>query len=223
MKRPFGTILKYEDMKDVPAADSGESLVEVGTYDPAILAEYEQHDMRPYTGEQIFVRDTLARKLANVNDALMQSGLRLRVVYGYRHPEVQTLYFNRRKDALRKERARLSEDELTALAHNYTAEPSLGGHPMGAAVDLTMAGKDGMPVDMGTAISDFSTEKIVTDAAGLTSEQVRNRRMLHDAMVAEGFAPYYGEWWHFSYGDKEWAAFYGRPSALFARVNFKFP
>jgi D-alanyl-D-alanine dipeptidase len=34
-------------------------------------------------------------------------------------------------------------------------------------------------------------------------------------MVAAGFAPFYGEWWHFSYGDREWAAVYGEPAALY--------
>ncbi|MDR3125675.1 MAG: hypothetical protein LBU20_01195 [Candidatus Nomurabacteria bacterium] len=27
-------------------------------------------------------------------------------------------------------------------------------------------------------------------------------------MMSQGFAPYDGEWWHFSYGDREWAAWY---------------
>ena len=37
-------------------------------------------------------------------------------------------------------------------------------------------------------------------------------------MVAEGFAPFDGEWWHFSYGDREWAAFYGLSQTLYAHI-----
>lgn len=36
-------------------------------------------------------------------------------------------------------------------------------------------------------------------------QQKENRFLLQDLMLLVGFAPYYGEWWHFSYGDREWA------------------
>lgn len=48
-------------------------------------------------------------------------------------------------------------------------------------------------------------------------EQAQRRSLLHDLMVAEDFAPFYGEWWHFSYGDREWAAFYNVEKAMYAQ------
>ena len=38
-------------------------------------------------------------------------------------------------------------------------------------------------------------------------------------MLEEGFAPYDGEWWHFSFGDKEWAFYYKKDKALFNQIN----
>ena len=74
---------------------------------------------------------------------------------------------------------------------------------------------------MGSSIANYSNLDIIkTYAAGLSANQIANRRRLHDAMIAEGFAPFYGEWWHFSYGDREWAAFYGR-TALYGPVDFR--
>ena len=61
---------------------------------------------------------------------------------------------------------------------------------------------------------------MATYAKGLTDEQIKNRKMLHDLMVEEGFAPFYGEWWHFSYGDREWAAFYDKET-LYAPIDFR--
>lgn len=46
------------------------------------------------------------------------------------------------------------------------------------------------------------------------------RQLLRRAMMSAGFAPFDGEWWHFSYGDKEWARFYRRPGALYDQVAF---
>jgi hypothetical protein len=41
-------------------------------------------------------------------------------------------------------------------------------------------------------------------------------------MVACGFAPSYRKWWHFSYGDREWAAFYNTPSgSLYGPVDIR--
>ena len=37
-------------------------------------------------------------------------------------------------------------------------------------------------------------------------EEVRkNRRLLYHVMSAAGFVNYDGEWWHYSYGDRQWA------------------
>jgi len=42
---------------------------------------------------------------------------------------------------------------------------------------------------------------------------------LREAMVRAGFAPFNGEWWHFSYGDPEWAALWGEPAALYKQLE----
>lgn len=82
-------ILTYDEMASAKPCNSQEPLVNVRKYDSSIIAEHEQSDMQVYTGESILVRDTLARKLATVNKQLKAGdNLRLRVVYGFRHPKV---------------------------------------------------------------------------------------------------------------------------------------
>ncbi len=44
--------------------------------------------------------------------------------------------------------------------------------------------------------------------------------MLRNVMVSVGFAPFDGEWWHFCYGDKEWAVYYNKPAACYAPIEF---
>ncbi|QQR69366.1 MAG: hypothetical protein IPI58_01405 [Alphaproteobacteria bacterium] len=39
-------------------------------------------------------------------------------------------------------------------------------------------------------------------------------------MTSVGFAPFDGEWWHFSYGDREWAKYYGRSHAIYSQIAF---
>ncbi len=213
-------ILTYDEMASAKPGNCQEPLVNVRKYDPSIIAEHEQWDMQVYTGESILVRDTVARKLAAVNEQLKaDNNLRLRVVYGFRHPKVQEKYFRERKAALQRENPEMSEYNLIRLAHDFIAVPDVAGHPMGAAVDLTIVDRDNNPVDMGNKISDYSNPDIIKTFAKVTPEQASYRKVLHDAMIAQGFAPFYGEWWHFSYGDREWAAFYGKKAAIYGTIN----
>lgn len=213
-------ILTYDDLLKASKGDSVESLVNVCSYSSTITAQYDKIDMLPYTGEKILVRDSVARKLARVSKVLQQKDLRLKIVYGYRHPEVQEKYFYRQRDVIKQENLELNDGDLDRLAHNFVAVPEVAGHPTGGAVDLTVVNIDGNELDMGTAIADFNeAEKMKTFASSITKEQAAHRALLHDAMVAQGFAPFYGEWWHFSYGDREWASFYGKEKALFGPIK----
>ena len=214
-------ILTYDDVLPIPAGTSAEELVDVRTYSKSIVAQYLKFDMVEYTGDQIVVRDGLAQALGRVNDGLMQKGLCLKVVYGYRHPAVQERYFTARKAEVQSQHPDLDDANLDRLTHNFVAAPSIAGHPAGAAVDLTLIDiTTQKELSMGTAIADYSDPLLIQTFDERVSDYImKNRLILHDAMVAEGFAPFYGEWWHFSFGDREWAAFYGE-AAMYGPITF---
>jgi D-alanyl-D-alanine dipeptidase len=215
-------ILTYDDLRPIGASENNEPLVDVQTFDDTIIANYSKPDMLAIAGRTIFVRESVARKLAKVNAELFyRNSMRLKIVYGYRHPDIQQSYFSARRLAVAKSQSGLSDAELDQATHAFVAVPEVAGHPTGGAVDLTVVDGKG-EVDMGTKIADYTDpKKIETDYVSLTVDQKRNRQILHDAMVAQGFAPFYGEWWHFSYGDKEWAAFYGHPQSLYSPIDYR--
>jgi len=214
-------ILTYDDVVKFPGGNSIEPLVDLRKYDHSIVDKYIKHDMLSYTGDVMYVRDSLAKKLASINANLKPMGYHLNVAYGYRHPDIQKEYFIKRRDAIRLQFPTYSDDELDRYTHNFVAVPDIAGHPAGAAVDVTIVTAEGNELDMGTGIAEYhDPNKIKTFAIGLTTDQVRNRTLLHDLMIDEGFAPFYGEWWHFSYGDREWAAFYNK-KALFSAIDFR--
>lgn len=212
-------ILTYDDLLAANVGSSSEPLVDVRKYSTSIVAAYEKPDMLPYTGEIIYVRDSVAKKIALVNSDLAKINLGLKIVYGYRHPKVQEEYFYRRRDKLRQEHPELNDDNLDRLTHNFVAVPEVGGHPTGAAVDLTIIDSTGRVLDMGTKIADYTDKSMIRTFAEVSNKQQEYRQLLHDAMVAQGFAPFYGEWWHFSYGDREWAAFYNKKEALYGAID----
>ncbi len=221
MKEP-GYIVTYEEMAAVPNGENGEKMVNLKEKFPDIAVQYEQFDMLPFTGNDVFVRELVAAKLNAANEILKKMGsYRLKVVYGYRHPSIQELYFEKRRQKLAEIHPEMPPAELDRLTHNFVAIPSVAGHPAGAAVDLTITTPNG-DLDMGTKIGGATeSDRIKTFSDEISESQKKNRLTLCKAMIAQGFAPFYGEWWHFSYGDREWAAFYEKPSSLYSTVEFK--
>lgn len=70
-------------------------------------------------------------------------------------------------------------------------------HNRGNTVDLTVVGLDGgEPLDMGTPFDHFGDESRTANATGAVAA---NRRILLDAMRAEGFSNYSREWWHYTH------------------------
>lgn len=211
-----------EELLRLPSGENNEPLIDVRTYNSLIIAKYEKMDMLPYAGEQIYVRETVAKMLAEAQNILHDGNRLLKIVYGYRHPVVQRAYFEKRRAELKALHPELTSEVLDSATHQFVAMPEVAGHPTGGAIDITIVDTQGNDLDLGTRIADFSDpEKIKTYAAGLSEIQEKNRLLLRDLLVKVGFAPFYGEWWHFSYGDREWAHFYGKPSSLYSAIDFR--
>ncbi len=221
-----GKILSYREVLEVGVGENDEALTDVRCYNPSIIARYEKgkEDMLPITGKTIFVRESLAQKLARISLRLEKRNLRLRIAYGYRHPLIQQKYFSLRRAIHAEKYPEKSGTELDELTHGQVAVPTVAGHPTGGAVDVTITENtsERNDLDMGTGIAVYADlAKIKTLADGLTEPQKENRRLLLDLMLDEEFAPFYGEWWHFSYGDREWARFYGKASSLYSHIDFR--
>jgi D-alanyl-D-alanine dipeptidase len=214
-------ILQYTDLITVPVQNNGEPLLEVGDLLPDVLCEYQKQDMIPYVGNRFFLREGVIERLRSATVALKKEHLhwRFKLVYAYRHPEIQTKYFEARKEQLRLSEPCLTEDELRNRAHLLSASPDVAGHPTGGAIDITLVDETGREINMGTSIADFSQgEKILTFCPSVTTEVRENRLLLRRLLAEQGFAPFDGEWWHFSYGDREWAKYYERKEAIYDQV-----
>jgi len=83
-----------------------------------------------------------------------------------------------------------------APGSDYVADPRRGGpHTRGVAVDLTLLGADGAPLDMGGPFDELAPnawhDAPVPEAAQL------NRHLLLGLMTAAGWDCYLKEWWHY--------------------------
>lgn len=215
------SILQYQDLVDISVRDNGENLVVVQDRAPEIICDYKKTDMIAYVGDRMLLREDVVRrlKLAAANLQKKLPGAQLHMVYGYRHPEVQRAYFEKSKKIILERDSSIREPELTFKTHLLSASPDVAGHPTGGAFDITIQ-RDKTELDMGSDIADFSSPLIETFAAGLTPEQISNRALIREVLMKENFAPFDGEWWHFSYGDREWAAYYKKSFAIYDQKTF---
>ncbi len=203
------TVNDYDDETDkegfyvIPSAGDG------------VIGRYRSlKDMENDT-PNIIVRKSVYDKLCNADRILKRkSGYKncqIIVTYGYRSPEIQAkLYF----DILAEKKENypsLSDEELREIVHREIAFPDVAGHPTGGAVDVIIFDyKKGKFLDFGTEICQFDSKNIYYASDDITPEAKKNRRILRSVMCEQGFAPYDGEWWHFCYGDKEWAFYSNR-------------
>lgn len=210
-------MLSYTDYADVPVTRSDEPLLPI-LPSQNLTARQIDMDMLAITGETIYVREGMLKRLRQAAEILSAYGqdLQLEVVYGYRALQIQKRLFEKYKAELA---SKYEGKELLAAVHRLIAVPEVAGHPAGAAVDIQIL-EDSQPRNFGTTIHQFVPDTF-TFSPFINREAWQNRQLLRRIMMAAGFAPFDGEWWHFSYGDKEWAKYYDRRNALYEQEEFK--
>ena len=169
----------------------------------------------------VWVRAELVPMLERAADNL-PAGYKLHFFGGWRSMVVQWTAWLRNLENKRKEFPHLPEEAVKTISRQTSASPEngFGPHQTGGAIDLTIVDKNGIELDMGTPFSDHS-KRCVTKYNGVSDAAKANRRMLLRAMESADFLNYPGEWWHYSYGDRAWAAYCRKRHAIYGKVSCK--
>ncbi|MDR3208932.1 MAG: D-alanyl-D-alanine carboxypeptidase family protein [Rickettsiales bacterium] len=145
----------------------------------------------------------------------LPNGIRIKILSGFRPLSEQQKIWDEKIAELRHLYPNAGEEELKRTARLRVADPANGGggHQTGGAVDLTLCDSHGHELDMGGKYLNFD------DATPTKAVKNKNRRMLVCAMKEAGFTNYPREWWHFSYGDKMWAAYSRKKNAVYDTIR----
>lgn len=209
-------LLTYKELLGVFVQENHESMVSLKKAGAEIF--FLGQDMDIYTGKDMYVRESLVSRF-NVAQTCLSETLpdyHLEVIYGYRHPDIQKKFYENVKKNMG-----LNGDSIDVkeAVHRFVAVPEVAGHPTGGAIDLRIIDQKGNPLDMGTDIHELVKDSYVFSPF-ISKAAWDNRQMLRDFMKQAGFAPFDGEWWHFSYGDREWASYYRKPNAFYSKIDF---
>lgn len=220
----------WEDSRAVPVKECGEKLVPSSLVPEKILVRplYYIHGIAGALPECYIRRSVFFRLLKAAG--LLPAGYRFVLLDAWRSKAVQTSLFQKFRSELREKMPLLDDGEISTLASQFVAPPSLHAgcpspHITGGAVDLTIADESGLCLFMGTEF-DETTEKSVTSyferkleskekMAADEMEAMNNRRLLYGVMIKAGFTNYPGEWWHYDYGNQNWALLNGEKAALY--------
>jgi len=215
-------MVKYTQLINVPSKECNEPLIKIVNIPNGYLPEMQ--DMKRVTGNDILVRKDVYNRLLKAQRTLLKinQNYSLYVVYGYRSLKIQILRFLKRL-AIVNQKYYANPVDLYESVHRSVAVPSVAGHPTGGAVDLYIIdNRTGKQIDFGSPIYDYSTLKYYVFSGEITNKQKGDRMILRKVMMGAGFAPFDGEWWHFSYGDREWAFYYKKPCAIYNQITYPF-
>jgi zinc D-Ala-D-Ala dipeptidase len=177
--------------------------------------------------DRLWLRQSVAEKLARVNARIAPAGLELFLFDAWRPRAVQAYFHDVwMPRELQRRNPALSGAALTEEVERYWAAPSQDAgspapHATAAAVDLTLRWRGGEALWMGSLFDDVTAlanrdrfENLSAENFSFSDQEARaNRRLLHWLMAEEGFAGHPDEWWHFSWGDQMWAALTGESAA----------
>lgn len=162
--------------------------------------------------EKCLARSTIADKIKNISKKLsgIDNDLVLKITDVYRPIKLQKRIFREVYNKIKKESGKKGED-LYLEVTKFVADPkNVPPHSTGGAVDLTIFDlKNKCDLNMGTKINEIS-EKTETFSNKINETQRKNRKLLFNLMISEGFVNAPTEWWHYSFGDQYWGAFYGK-------------
>jgi len=214
-------MVKYRDLLGIEEGKSNELLLPL---DPKIIPNGYLSvfaDMEKITGESPLVRETIYSLLQDAQKLLQKKNVNytLFVTYGFRSLEIQVKNFLTQL-AQTTNIFFSNPVDLYEEVHRFIAVPSVAGHPSGGAVDLVIKDiRSGRVIDFGAEQYDFDSKDCYVFSSNISKIGANNRALLREIMTSVGFAPFDGEWWHFSYGDKEWAYYYKHKKSIYQQLN----
>lgn len=193
-----------DNLSAIESSMLAQGLVDIAAYDPSIAVSLAYSTTNNFLGRDVYGDLETCYLLPGAAAMLTNAQALLKKGYpGYS----LIVYDGARPLSVQQEMWELVKDTSQKI---YVADPAKGSiHNYGAAVDLSIIGPDGVPLDMGTPFDSFSNlsqpqyeEKYLAEKL-LTYTQYSNRLILREVMTGAGFKGIPNEWWHFNAYPKD--------------------
>lgn len=211
------TRVKYET---IPIKDNNEPLVDLVDYPFVLEMVYFDRGVSQLASH--WLRHGVAEKLVNVQKGL-GGKYRLKIWDGWRPRAVQNALYQEFWQKLQTEHPDWNDQQLQNATQQFvtmaTDQKRIPPHATGGTVDLSLVDTRGGEVAMGTMFDHFGPEAAPGYFDSRNKQVAMNRKILRDAMLAEGFTADDDEWWHFDYGCQLWAVRSGESIAIYGEAK----
>ncbi len=224
--RPMYCLYEVTLFSHVPISENGDVFV--------VLSKFlSQHNSRimlapgstPYGSAkgELLLRRSAAQRLLKAEKLLHGASAdrySFRITDAYRPLVLQRQHFKNVKIEL-FEKEGLDAEALYDRALECISDPDLmPPHSTGGTLDLTIYDTTtGIDVPMGTLVDEVANHRVWTWSIPTHETEIRkNRSLLYFCMTKAGFVNCPTEWWHYSYGDQEWALRKKKSSTLFTSI-----
>jgi D-alanyl-D-alanine dipeptidase len=201
--------------------DNGEKLVDIKKYCSGVKINLD--DRRMKVEKTAYVREGVAKMLAKAQKFLPRGwNFVIRDAWRSRYVQVYTYYFFIKM--FKREHPTWTEKRVIEEVEKYVADwegTRASGHMTGGAIDLRLVDKRGRRVPMRAKNLTYQ-ENAQPLCDKLPAYLKRNREILFDAMKRAGFTACHNEFWHWSYGDHQWARIEKKRGAIYAVIDKDF-
>lgn len=205
--------LQKQRVPSMPISDDGSpliSLLESGfdlVFEPSIMKNY-----------RYLIRTAVHEKIGRISKVLGDLNKKLVIRSAWRSFEHQQLLWDRNFQVARNQNPEKSSDEIEQITLEFTASKELSMHSTGGAVDALIYDLEN------DCVMDFGTnngfkldlnQRCYPLHPDISPAAKENRKLLMDLFKNEGFACELTEYWHFDYGNVNWAIEKGREVAIY--------
>jgi D-alanyl-D-alanine dipeptidase len=198
----------------VKIIESGEKLEVVDSNEFVVEPMYFK--WKHTNDNQIKLRSGVIERLRKVKSLLQENheNWNIKIWDGYRPLKLQKILYDEYFHELKDKHPDWGEEKIHENVIIFICPPSHdplvpSPHNTGGAVDLTLVDAAGEEIDMGTKFDEFN-EKAFTDHFKDSEDEKelmfhKNRMLMKELLEKVGFKNYEEEWWHFNYGNPQWA------------------
>lgn len=183
--------------------ECGEPLIDIKKFCPDLMLRLDPKRMKKE--KTIYLRKSVAEMVCRARSYLPHK-MSFIIRDGWRPKYVQAEIFQWFINRFKKKYPNWPEKKIIQEVKNYVA-PSEGsyvsGHMTGAAVDLRLL-KNGKRVPMRSSKLNYQ-ENACSLQLKLPLYIQKNREIMFKALKKAGLSNYPKEYWHWSYGDVQWA------------------
>lgn len=172
--------------------------------------------------DKYLVRTQVHEKMERIVNKCKKLGYSLYVCEAFRSLEKQKLFWYQ---ALLKAQESHPDEidgrKLLELTSKFTAPPERAMHCTGGTVDVLLFSnvKQEILFDFDDSDESYYNELVYTDNPLISEEEKKVRQTLNSLMESEDFVNYPLEWWHYSFGNAEWALYKGKDFAFYGQTT----